>query len=565
MASASSAGPNRFRFEGTRGNSPDLSSFAERPWDCGDFRPACCEVKQVIDARSRECFKLAINCEANDPPQHVCARAMRPYKHVSAPSWRCTIASANNGGGGPIEMNQRIATPKSRHMGLVVVASASGTVFEWYDFFIFGSLASVIAAHFYSGVSVSTGFILALLTFAAGYFVRPFGALVFGRFGDRVGRKRAFLVTMTIMGLATVGVGLLGDRAQWGPVSAYALVSLRVLQGFAIGGEYGGAAVYVAEHASPGRRGAATGWIQGAAPLGVFMALAAVYSTRALLGEQVFNDWGWRIPFLSSAVLLAISLWIRLRLNESPMFLRMQEETQLSPAPIAESFLRWSNLKIVLVAFFGIAASQGTVWYSAHFYTQFFLERVLKVPPLTVYALIMTISVASALMSVFFAWLSDRVGRKPIMLFALALSALFYFPGFRMLTEAVNPALAAATARAPVIVAAVPVDCSLQFDLVGKATYSSSCDIAKSALTNAGVPYRNETKPSGDASVRIGAAIFASPDVRRLGRTESALAKSQFEKTLKRALAGAGYPLGARQDAIDIPKALATLMVMISA
>jgi MFS family permease len=450
-------------------------------------------------------------------------------------------------------------------MGLIVAASAAGTIFEWYDFFIFGSLASIIATHFFSGVSENVGFILALLTFAAGFFVRPFGALFFGRIGDRIGRKRAFLVTMTIMGLATLAVGFLGDRAQWGIVAPYALVALRVLQGFAIGGEYGGAAIYVAEHAPAKSRGSSTGWIQASASLGLFLALAVVFFVRKALGEAAFSAWGWRVPFIASALLLAISLWIRLRLNESPLFLHMQEEGHISDAPIAESFLRWPNLRIVLIALIGLLMGQGVVWYTAQFYTQFFLERVLKVEPLTVYLLMMTISVVGAGLHVVFAWISDRVGRKPVMLFGLGLAVLAYFPGFHMLTEAANPALAAATARAPVIVSANPAHCSLQFDLIGKAKFISACDIAKSALANSGVPYRNEASTSAGTTIKIGANVLASPEGDALSAAALAGAKTKFAATLKRDLAAAGYPLSAATGAINIPRTLAILLVFITA
>jgi predicted MFS family arabinose efflux permease len=454
---------------------------------------------------------------------------------------------------------------QERQMGLVVAASAAGTIFEWYDFFIFGSLASIIATHFFSGVGETTGFILALLTFAAGFFVRPFGALFFGRIGDRVGRKRAFLVTMTIMGLATVAVGFLGDRAQWGPWAAYALVSLRVLQGFAIGGEYGGAAIYVAEHASPKSRGAATGWIQASASFGLFLALAVVFCVRKLLGEDAFLAWGWRVPFLLSALLLAISLWIRMRLNESPLFLKMQEEDGASDAPIAESFFRWPNLKIVLIALIGVLMGQGVVWYTAQFYTQFFLERVIKVEPLVVYSLMMTISVVGAALHVVFAWISDKIGRKPVMLFGLFLAVLSFFPGFRMLTEAANPALAAATARAPVTVAANPLSCSLQFDLIGKAKFVSACDIAKSALANAGVPYSNIGTEAPGAIIKLGGTVLASPEGSALSPAALAAAKTKFQSSLKRALTAAGYPTSARSSAIDFPRTLAILLVFITA
>jgi predicted MFS family arabinose efflux permease len=457
------------------------------------------------------------------------------------------------------------AASQGRRMGLVVAASAAGTIFEWYDFFIFGSLASIIATHFFSGVSETAGFILALLTFAAGFFVRPFGALFFGRIGDRVGRKRAFLVTMTIMGIATVAVGFLGDRAQWGPWAPYALVGLRVVQGFAIGGEYGGAAIYVAEHASPNHRGAATGWIQASASFGLFLALAVVFAVRKLLGEDAFLAWGWRVPFLLSALLLAISLWIRMRLNESPLFLKMQEEDRASDAPIAESFFRWDNLKIVLIALIGVLMGQGVVWYTAQFYTQFFLERVIKVEPLVVYSLMMTISVVGAFLHVVFAWLSDKIGRKPIMLFGLGLAVMCYFPGFRMLTEAANPALAAATARAPITVTADPTRCSLQFDPVGKAKFVSACDIAKGALANAGVPYRNAETHADGATIKIGDAVLTSPEGSALSPQALAAAKTTFQASLKHALAAAGYPLSAKSSDIDFPRTLAILLVFITA
>jgi predicted MFS family arabinose efflux permease len=457
------------------------------------------------------------------------------------------------------------AVVRGQRMGLVVAASSAGTIFEWYDFFLFGTLASIIATHFFSGVGETTGFILALLTLAAGFFVRPFGALFFGRIGDRIGRKRAFLVTMTIMGLATLGVGFLGDQSQWGKAAAYALVGLRVLQGFAIGGEYGGAAIYVAEHAPPNRRGISTGWIQASASLGVFLALAVVFLVRKIMGEADFSAWGWRIPFWLSAVLLGISLWIRLRLNESPLFLRMQEEDRLSEAPIAESFFHWPNLKIVLIALVGLLMGQGVVWYTAQFYTQFFLERVLKVDPLVVYSLMMTISVVGAALHVLFAWISDHIGRKPVMLFGLGLAVLCYFPGFRMLTEAVNPALAGATGKAVVTVLANPANCSLQFDLVGRAKFVSACDIAKSALANAGVPYRNETSSAPGATIRLGKTVLACPEGSTLDPAALAAAKAKFAIALKHDLVAAGYPASAASNAIDIPRTLLILLVFVTA
>ena len=449
---------------------------------------------------------------------------------------------------------------------LVIAASCAGTVFEWYDFFIFGSLAAIMAAHFYSGAGPSQGYVLALLTFAAGFAVRPFGALVFGRFGDRQGRKRAFLVTITLMGLATVGVGLLPDYAAIGIAAPYALVTMRVVQGFAIGGEYGGAAVYVAEHAERHKRGAATGWIQTAAAIGLILALAVILCCRTIFGEEAFRSWAWRIPFLVSAGLLAISLWIRMRLEESPLFRRIQQEGTQSRAPLAESFLRWRNLKIVLIALFGLLMGQGVVWYTAQFYTQFFLEGVVKVEPALVNALIMAATAASAILHQFFAWLSDRTGRKPVMLFGLALAAVSFVPGFQWLAESANPALVAAAARAPVTVIAAPVDCSVQFDLVGKSKFANSCDIAKSALAGAGIPYSNLAAARGSqAQVRIGSVVIPSPEGRNLDTAALAAAKARFIGQLKTALRTAGYPARADSKQLDVPRTLGILLIFVVA
>jgi MFS family permease len=454
----------------------------------------------------------------------------------------------------------------SRQMTLVVVASCAGTVFEWYDFFIFGSLAAIIAAHFYSGASAAQGYVLALLTFAAGFAVRPLGALVFGRFGDRSGRKRAFLITITLMGLATVGVGLLPDYAAIGATAPFVLLAMRLVQGFAIGGEYGGAAIYVAEHAEQRRRGAATGWIQTAAAIGLFLALAVIFSCRTLFGETAFHAWAWRLPFVLSAGLLAISLWIRLKLHESPMFRRIQEEGAQSKAPLAESFLRWSNLRIVLIALFGLLMGQGVVWYTAQFYTQFFLEGVVKVAPAMVNLLIMAATVASAFLHQFFAWLSDHTGRKPVMLFGLALAAASFLPGFHWLAESANPALVSAAARAPVTVIAAPADCSVQFNLIGKAKFATSCDLAKGALASAGVPYLNRAAPAGTpARISVGGNVVASPDGRGLEPAALAAARARFARQLENALRTAGYPATADSRRLDIARTLGILLIFIVA
>ena len=458
------------------------------------------------------------------------------------------------------------AGPRATRMGLVLAASAAGTVFEWYDFFIFGSLLSIITKHFFAGAGETQGYILALLTFAVGFAVRPFGGLVFGYFGDRKGRKRAFLVTITMMGVATFAIGLLPDTSVLGNAAPYLLVGLRVLQGFAVGGEYGGAAIYVAEHSAPDKRGAATGWIQVAATIGLFLALTIILSVRTSMGEEAFGEWGWRIPFLISLGLLVISIWIRLKLDESPAFRQLQLEGQTSRAPLSEAFLRWKNLRIVLVVLAGLLMGQGVVWYTAQFYTQFFLERVVKVEPRMVNLLILSVTVLSGLLHIFFARLSDRVGRKPVMLFGLGLAALTLIPGFQWLTEAVNPALVEATARAPVTVFAAPSECSLQFDLIGKAKFSTSCDIAKSSLTNLGVPYRNVSVSAGTlARIRIGTVSLSGIDGTALAPSALAAAQKNFTAEVRRALSAAHYPTAADTGRIDIPLALAILLVFVTA
>ena len=460
---------------------------------------------------------------------------------------------------------EQTARGQSR-MGLVVAASAAGTVFEWYDFFIFGSLAAIIAKHFFSGVGEAQAYLLALLTFAAGFIARPFGAVVFGWFGDRTGRKRTFLVTISVMGLATFAVAFLPDYARIGVSAPFILVAVRVLQGFAIGGEYGGAAIYVAEHASARARGSATGWIQTAAGIGLLLALLVILAVRTSMGENTFSDWGWRIPFALSAILLLISLWIRLKLEESPAFRRITEEGVKSKAPLKDAFLNRRNLKIVIVALFGILTSQGVVWYTAQFYTQFFLERITKVEPATVDFLIMIVTVASLPLYMFFAWLSDRIGRKPVMLLGLAMAAIGFIPGFEMLNAAANPAMAQASANAPVVVAAAPSDCSVQFHLIGKAKQLTSCDIAKAALVDEGIGYRNEAAPPGtQAEVRIAGAIVASPDGRGLSADTRAAAEKEFSAKLKAALAKAGYPGDAAPGGIDYARVLLVLLYLIVA
>lgn len=458
------------------------------------------------------------------------------------------------------------AADDARTTRTVVAASAAGTAFEWYDFFIFGSLTAVIARHFYADVGEAASYILALLTFGVGFVVRPLGALVFGWFGDRTGRKKTFLVTITLMGVATVAIGLLPDYDAIGIAAPILLIVMRILQGFALGGEYGGAAIYVAEHAPPQKRGLLTGWIQTTAALGLIGALSVILVTRAIVGTEAFDEWGWRIPFLLSALLLAVSLWIRLQLNESPAYERMKAEAGDNRAPYVESFLRWNNARFVLIALFGIMIAQGAVWYCGYFYARFFMERVLKVEVNTVDQLMLAVTALSAFLYVFFAWLSDRVGRKPVMLFGMILALVAYFPGFQALTRAANPALAEAQATAPVTVVADPATCAVQFDPVGKTAFASSCDIAKSVLSNAGVSYANEpAAPGTTAVVRVGDAVVPSVEGGALDPAALKAARADVESRVKAALVAAGYPERADPARINLPAVFGILMIFIVA
>ncbi len=448
----------------------------------------------------------------------------------------------------------------------VVVASAAGTAFEWYDFFVFGSLATVIARHFFADAGETVAYIMALLTFGLGFIVRPLGALVFGWFGDRTGRKTTFLVTITLMGVATVAIGLLPDYGQIGLAAPILLLIMRMLQGFALGGEYGGAAIYVAEHSPPKKRGLLTGWIQTTAAFGLIGALSVILITRQIVGVEAFDEWGWRIPFLLSALLLAVSLWIRLKLNESPAYQRMEAEGGERRAPYKEAFFQWGNGRFVLIALFGIMIAQGAVWYCGYFYTRFFMERVLKIDVNTVDQLVLMVTIASAGLYVFFGWLSDRVGRKPVMLFGMILALVAFFPGFHALTKAANPALAEAQAAAPVTVVADPATCALQFDPIGKAAFSSSCDIAKSVLSNAGVSYGNaEAAPGSVAMVRVGGIEIASVEGADMDAAALKAARTEVETRIKAALVEAGYPTKADPARINMPLVFGILMIFMVA
>lgn len=450
---------------------------------------------------------------------------------------------------------------KGRNETLVITASSLGTVFEWYDFYLYGLLASALSHHFFSGVNETTGFILALMAFAAGFAVRPFGALVFGRVGDIVGRKNTFLVTMAIMGLSTFAVGFLPSYETIGVAAPIILMLLRLLQGLAIGGEYGGAAVYIAEHAPPGKRGFYTSFIQTTAMIGLILASTFVVSLRLFMDEASFGEWGWRLPFIFSIVLLGIAMWIRLQLEESPVFQRMKEAGATSKAPLKEAFGEWKNLKIVLIALFGAVAGQAVIGFAAHLYPLFYLERIARVDGATANFLVaaaLTIIIPSF---VFFGWLSDRIGRKPIMMTACVVAVFVYFPLYKALVVAANPAMAAAVERAPVTVFAHAGECSFQFDPIGKNSFdTTSCDIAKSYLAKNGINYANIVAPAGTAaSVRVGERVIAVPDPAGLDKEARAAAVAAFGAAAKAALDDAGYPDRADPARVDKPKLILIL------
>ena len=453
----------------------------------------------------------------------------------------------------------------TREHFLVIGASSLGTIFEWYDFYLYGLLATVISAQFFSGVNEVTGFIFALMAFAAGFAVRPFGALVFGRLGDLVGRKHTFLVTMSIMGAATFAVGLLPSYASIGVTAPVLLIALRLLQGLALGGEYGGAATYVAENAPPGKRGLYTSWIQTTATLGLFLALLVVIGSRAYIGEDAFKAWGWRVPFLVSILLLAVSLWIRLQLAESPVFLRMKSQGTGSKAPLSEAFGRWVNLKVVIIALLGAVMGQAVVWYTGQFYALFFLERMLRVDGSTTNILVVIALALATPFFLFFGWLSDRIGRKPIILAGCLLALLTYFPLFEALTRYANPALYAAQTTAPVSVVSDPNECSFQFDPIGKNKFdSTSCDIAKSFLAKAGVTYKRVDAPPGAvAQIRLGSTTLTAPDPKVSTGKERAAAIAGFQKSAKAELKGLGYPDKADPATINKPMVILILFILV--
>jgi len=460
------------------------------------------------------------------------------------------------------------AAPISAGDRKVIFASSLGTVFEWYDFYLYGSLAAVIAKQFFSGLDEGSAFIFALLAFAAGFIVRPFGALVFGRLGDLIGRKYTFLVTIVIMGSATFIVGLLPNYATIGVAAPVLLISLRILQGLALGGEYGGAATYVAEHAPRDKRGAYTAWIQTTATLGLFLSLLVILATREFTGPD-FEVWGWRVPFLVSILLLGVSVWIRLSMAESPAFKKMKEENKLSKSPLAESFTEWKNLKIVILALFGLVAGQAVVWYCGMFYELFFLTQVLKVDGKTA-----NLMVAAALLLgtpffiVFGAW-SDKVGRKPIIMAGLLLAIITYIPNtpvsvFNGLTHFANPALEKAMATAPASITVDPAECSFQFNPTGTVKFTSSCDIAKQVMASNSASYTTiSSAPGTVAQVKIGDTVINGYTAKGLSKDDAKAADAKFKKEIREALNAAGYPAKANPADINVPMVILLLVYLV--
>jgi MFS family permease len=433
----------------------------------------------------------------------------------------------------------------------VIFASSLGTVFEWYDFYLYGSLAAVIGKQFFAALDPTAAFIASLMAFAAGFLVRPFGALVFGRLGDMIGRKYTFLVTILIMGLSTFIVGVLPSYASIGVAAPIILVGLRLLQGLALGGEYGGAATYVAEHAPHGKRGSYTSWIQTTATLGLFLSLIVIIGTKTLFGDTAFNDWAWRVPFWMSIFLLGVSVWIRLSLNESPAFKRMKEEGKTSKAPLSESFGRWNNLKIVILALLGLTAGQGVVWYTGQFYALFFLTAQLKVDPTTAQLMIGASLVLGTPFFIVFGSLSDKIGRKPIIMVGCLMAALTFFPLFGALTQAANPELAAAQVKNKVIVHADPSQCSFQGSPIAREIdFKTSCDLAKRFLAQSSVSYDNVEAPAGTpATISIGDKVITAPSANVVNQKfdeDSVKKVGAFKKDVAEALKVAGYPAKAK-------------------
>jgi len=446
----------------------------------------------------------------------------------------------------------------------VIFASSLGTVFEWYDFYLYGSMAAIIARQFFSGVNETTGMIFALLAFAAGFFVRPFGAAFFGSMGDRIGRKYTFLVTILIMGISTFLVGVLPTYASIGVAAPVILILLRLAQGLALGGEYGGAATYVCEHAPAGKRGLYTSFIQTTATLGLFLSIAVILGCRIGLGTEAFEAWGWRIPFLVSIVLLAISVWIRLQLAESPLFKQMQSEGKGSKTPFRDS-VKGGNLKLMMLVLLGATAGQATVWYGGQFYSLYFLQNMLRIDNTMAYLLIAVALLLATPFFVFFGWLSDKIGRKKIIMTGCLLAVVTYFPLFKGLTHFANPAIEQASAANPVVVLADPATCSFQFDPVGVRQFTSSCDVATAALTRFGIPHEvSAAAPGSLAQVNVGQnAVVPSYEARGLSGQALRTQSAAFSATLRGALDAAGYPAKVDTDRINLPMTVLLLWILV--
>jgi MFS family permease len=433
--------------------------------------------------------------------------------------------------------------PMTREEKRVILASSAGTIFEWYDFYLYGSLAAIIGAQFFSSFPEATRNVFALLAFAAGFLVRPFGALFFGRLGDLIGRKHTFLMTILIMGVSTFVVGLLPGYETIGWLAPVTLIALRMLQGLALGGEYGGAVVYVAEHAPHNRRGFFTSWIQTTATLGLLLSLMVILSVRTIVGEKDFAEWGWRIPFLLSIFLLAISVWIRLQMEESPAFKKMKSEGTQSKAPLSEAFGNWKNGKFALIALLGLVAGQAVVWYTGQFYALFFLQTILRVDMFSANVLIAWSLILGTAGFVFFGSLSDRIGRKKIILAGCLLAAVTYFPVFKAITALANPTLNAAQQNTKVTVTADPSECSFQFNPTGTVKFTSSCDVTKALLARSSVNYSVQLVPGvSPAKVKIGETEITSYTMSSLTGDAVKATPAAFAKSVNEALAAAGYP-----------------------
>lgn len=447
---------------------------------------------------------------------------------------------------------------KPSTMARVVIASSAGTAFEWYDFFIFGSLAPVISKVFFAGLDPTPALIAALALFAAGFAFRPLGALIFGVVGDKLGRKGAFLITVTLMGGSTFLIGFIPTYAEAGSTGPTLLIILRILQGIALGGEYGGAAIYVAEHSPAEKRGASTGWIQSTASFGLLAALLVIVATRSLIGEDSFAAWGWRVPFLVSALLLIISVYMRAKLAESPEFARIREEGDIAGAPLREAFGKWKNLKRVLVAFFGIMCAQGAVWYFTFFYLQVFLEKSLGLPSQTKDLLLIVMTVVSAPLYVYFGWLSDRLGRKPVMVGGMLIALALYFPASHWIARAANPRLIEAQQSTPIFVDTNPASCSIQFDPLGTAKFVSACDLAKSTLVTKGINFTTRRSSNGSTYVIVGTERIAVQGGEGLSGADLKRLKAKTTDSIGSELFAAGYPKSADPAHADM-----TLLVVI--